>query len=95
MLSNDTVREGDSVTLTCEAIGYPPPTVVWSRPNGVLSNRVLVSDSISVPTGNGNVTSVSVYLTVASILIEDGGDYKCFASNNIGNDSAIVTLESK
>ena len=95
MPSNVTVREGNSVTLSCEAIGYPPPTVVWSRPNGVLSSRVSVSDSVSVPTGNGNVTSVSVNLTVTNILIADGGDYMCFANNIIGNDSAIITLESK
>ena len=90
---NDTiVREGNTTTITCEAFGYPPPTVVWNRINGILSDRVSVSDSVSVPTGYGNVTSVSVNLTITNASREDTGVYTCSANNSIGSDSSNVSI---
>ena len=95
MLSSVTVEEGSSTTITCEAIGYPAPSITWSRNNGALNARVSVSDSVSVPTGYGNVTRVSVNLTITNIFREDRGGYMCFANNSIGVDSEIITIESK
>ena len=90
---NDTiVREGNTTTITCEAFGYPPPTVVWNRINGILSDRVSVSDSVSVPTGYGNVTRVSVNLTITNASREDTGVYTCSANNNIGSDGSNVSI---
>ena len=90
---NDTiVREGNSAIITCEAFGYPPPTIAWSRLNGNLSDRVLVSDSISVPTGYGNVTRVSVNLTITNAFREDTGEYMCFVNNSVGNDTKIINI---
>jgi len=94
MFSNVIVRESNTATITCEAIGYPPPTIVWSKSGEALSDRVSVSDSVSVPTGNGNITRVSVNLTIANIFREDRGDYICFANNSIGTDNTAVTVES-
>ena len=28
------VREGDNVSLACDASGYPPPHIVWRREDG-------------------------------------------------------------
>ena len=95
---NDTIiRAGNTNTITCEAFGYPPPTVVWNRINGILSDRVSVSDSVSVPTGYGNVTRVSVNLTITNASREDTGVYTCSANNSIGSDSSnvSVTVQSK
>ena len=90
---NDTiVREGDTTTITCEAFGYPPPTVVWSRINGILSDRVSVSDSVSVLTENGNVTKVSINLTITNAFREDTGVYTCSANNSIGSDNRNVSI---
>ena len=87
---NDTiVREGNTTTITCEAFGYPPPTVVWNR---IKSDGVSVSDSVSVPTGYGNVTRVSVNLTITNASREDTGVYTCSANNSIGSDSSNVTI---
>ena len=86
------ISEGGTTTITCEAIGYPPPTVVWSRTDGTLSDRVSVSDSVSVPTGYGNVTKVSVNLTITPALREDTGDYICSANNSIGDDERNVSI---
>ena len=91
---NDTtnVREGNTTTITCEAFGYPPPTVVWKRINGILSDRVSVSDIVSVPTGYGNVTRMSINLTVTNASREDTGVYTCSANNSIGSDSSNVSI---
>ena len=90
---NDTVvREGNTTTITCEAFGYPPPTLVWNRINGILSDRVSVSDSVSVPTGYGNVTRVSVNLTITNASREDTGVYTCSANNSIGSDGSNVSI---
>ena len=95
MLNSLVVRVGTTNTITCEASGYPPPTVAWSRTSGSLSARVSVSDSVSVPTGYGNITRVSVNLTITEILREDRGDYKCVSNNSLGEDNEIVTIKSK
>ena len=86
------ISEGDTTTITCVAIGYPPPTIVWSTSNEDYSDRVSVSDSISVPTGYGNVTRVSVNLTITAALREDTGDYICSANNSIGDDEQNVSI---
>ena len=89
--------EGDNTTITCEALGYPPPTIVWSKTNGTLSDKVSVSDSDSVPTGNGNVSRVSVNLTLTNANREETGLYQCTASNSNGNDirTAMITVQCK
>ena len=95
---NDTIIiEGDTTTIACEALGYPPPTIVWNRIDGNLSDRVSVSDSVSVPTGNGNVTRVSVNLTIANAYREDTGVYTCSANNIIGshNRNVSITVQCK
>ena len=87
------IIEGDTAAFTCEAVGYPPPKIVWSKTNGALSDRVSVSDSVSVPTGSGNVTSVSVTLTITNASREETGLYQCTASNSVGNDTRTVSGE--
>ena len=90
---NDTVvREGSTTTITCEALGYPPPTVVWNRIDENLSDRVSVSDSVSVSIGNRNVTRVSVNLTITNAYREDTGVYICSANNSIGSDNRNVSI---
>ena len=80
------------MTITCDAFGYPPPTVVWNRINGNLSDRVSVSDSVSVPTGYGNVTRVGVNLTITNASREDTGVYICSANNSIGSDNSNINI---
>ena len=92
VFSNVTTQEGHRTTVICAAFGYPPPTVVWNRINGILSDRVSVSDSVSVPTGYGNVTRVTVNLTITDVYREDTGVYTCSANNSIGSDSRNVSI---
>ena len=51
-----------------------------------------MSDSVSVPTGNGNVTRVSVNLTITNAYREDTGVYTCSANNSIGSDKRNVSI---
>jgi len=91
-INNIIIREKNITTITCDSFGYPPPTIVWSRSNGALSDRVSVSNSVSVSTGNGNVTRVSVNLTITNVSREDTGVYTCSANNSIGSDSRNVSI---
>ena len=86
------ITESATTEIICEAEGDPPLTVVWSRCDGILSDRVSVSDSVSVPTGYGNVTRVSVNLTITNASREDTGVYTCSANNGIGSDNASISV---
>ena len=96
-ISDEVVIERNTTMITCEAFGYPPPTVVWGTIIGALSERVSVSNSISIPTRNGNITRVSVNLTITNTSREDTGVYTCFANNSIGSDSinTSITVQCK
>ena len=91
-INDTTIRERNESTVICETMGYPPPTVEWNRINGILSDRVSVSDSVSVPTGYGNVTRVSVNLTITNASREDTGLYTCFAYNNISSNDTNISI---
>ena len=86
--------EGNDITVTCQAmsIGGSLPTVMWSRNDGAFSDRVSLSDSVSVPTGIGNISRTIVNLTIRNPSREDTGVYRCFANNNINNDSKDVRI---
>ena len=84
-----TINEDITTIITCEAVGYPPPTITWS---GVLSGRVSVGGSTSVLTGTGNITRVSVKLTITNATREDTGVYMCSANNSIGNEDKTVSV---
>ena len=51
-----------------------------------------MSDSVSVPTGNGNVTRVSINLTITNVYREDTGVYTCSANNSVGSDFSNVNI---
>ena len=91
-----TTTEGIDITVMCEAIGidYPPPTITWSRNDNLLTDGVSVSDSINVniTTGNGNISSASVNLTITNPTREDTGVYRCFANNSVGYDSSDIRI---
>ena len=86
------IVEEMNITFICESTGFPLPTIVWSRTNGALSNRVFVSDSVTALIGNGNVTKVSVNLTITNISREDAGVYVCQATNSIDSDSSNISV---
>ena len=88
---NDTaieVNEGTNITLTCETIGDPMPSLMWIRTTEGCSNRGSM-DNRTVLTEND---SVSVNLTIRNATREDTGEYVCTANNCVGNDSRIINI---
>ena len=62
------IVEGDNVTLTCDTTGMPPPSIQWTKVNGVLSRKsVLTLNNVrGTDTPNTNI------------------QYQCTAKNGIG-----------
>ena len=89
----EVTEEGNNITLTCLAVGYPPPLVEWRKLNGSLSDRVS-STNMSMSTNEGNVTRVTVDLMLTGAYREDTGVYECSVSNLlnavVGNISITV-----
>ena len=75
----ETEPEGENVTLFCNADGNPPPTISWTR-NGSPVNTT-INSRISFSEDKKNLTITDVNRT-------DSGEYRCVASNELGNDSS-------
>jgi hemicentin len=74
------VRTGNySVEFSCEAVGYPAPTVEWLKDNQP------IQDSRFTVSSNG-------HLTITPLAFEDAGDYTCIATNLAGVDRKTVSL---
>ncbi|XP_053705091.1 basement membrane-specific heparan sulfate proteoglycan core protein isoform X1 [Synchiropus splendidus] len=75
------VRVGEVIRLQCLAHGTPPLTYTWSRLEGGLPARAQVSGG-----------DLQINLATA----EDAGNYKCVASNKVGNSEVVakVTVRS-
>ena len=88
------ITEGSNGSITCTATGYPVPTVVWQNSNGSsLSNNRLVSGSpVNMPTGVGNVTSVSVELIVLEAMRGDTGMYRCSVNNSVSSTTRNISI---
>ena len=67
------VREGENVTLSCDASGYPPPHIVWRREDG---------DDIVIQGKKVNIIE-KARLVLEKISRLNMGDYLCVASNGI------------
>ena len=89
------ITEGNDGLITCEATGYPVPTVVWQNSDGssLSNNRLLSGNPVNISsTGVGNVTSVSVELMVIGAMRVDSGTYRCSANNSVSSTTRIVTI---
>ena len=86
------IPEGSINIITCESVGYPPPTVIWNRNNGALSGGVSINNTVSTLVGDGNITRVSRSLIITNASREDTGVYTCSGSNFIGSDNKTVSI---
>ena len=74
-----TTKEGESVTLRCNATGIPKPRLAWQKSVGAVAGAIIECEG-------------SCY-TIPNISREGGGDYICSAANGIGHPShATITL---
>ncbi|XP_060069782.1 hemicentin-1-like [Ylistrum balloti] len=75
------VASGDMAVLVCAANGIPNPKITWFRGDVQLRKLSYV-----------NITDDGV-LMILGTQQQDGGQYRCVATNEAGTDSAEVTLE--
>ncbi|XP_059175322.1 lachesin-like isoform X2 [Physella acuta] len=74
-----TVREGEKVTLTCNATGFPRPLVTWYRvPRSYGEERA--SESCRADSKIGNSGEI---LVIHNVTRSCGGPYECEADNTV------------
>ncbi|CAL8334910.1 unnamed protein product [Boreogadus saida] len=87
---NQTTSEmEDQVTLTCEALGDPTPSINWSYGVQVFNEGEQSADGSVVVRSDARVSS----LTVKNVKYTDAGQYLCTARNSIGEDAQPAHLE--
>jgi len=64
------VKKGSTVSLKCQASGFPVPQISWSKKNGLLDSGLKFLEG-------------SIY-TIHNISRHQAGVYKCQASNGVG-----------
>ena len=72
------VKKGTVASVTCQAFGFPPPAIQWSRAFASLLN--------------GRVTVQKGTLKITSFDPKDVGTYQCKAINKLGFVSSSTTL---
>ena len=81
------ITENDNIT--CTAIGYPVPDIVWLNNDGSVVDKNRIKTDGAMATGVGNLSIVSVSMTIGR---NDTGVYKCIANNSIGNDTRTINI---
>ena len=96
-IGNIDIVANHSFTLSCNAAGYPAPTIVWRLDNNVLTNNnglvIATNDPIMLSNGMQYVNSV---LTVTNAEINNEGVYMCSFSNDAGTSNlTVATVDVK
>ena len=78
------VPVGSQVTLVCSASGDPSPSVQWIAP---ASSNVTLKP-VEVKPG-------VLQIVIEEITSQDEGNYKCVASNVVGEDEATLDMVGK
>ncbi|XP_070622150.1 leucine-rich repeat and immunoglobulin-like domain-containing nogo receptor-interacting protein 4 [Erythrolamprus reginae] len=78
------VHEGEQANLTCSGDGDPPPIISWVSPQNITLDSTSKGRSTILPDGT---------LKIQYVQLEDGGTYRCVASNAAGNDSMVASLQ--
>ncbi|XP_064487233.1 peroxidasin homolog [Ornithodoros turicata] len=80
--SDISVMAGRSITLHCEADGYPTPEVTWSRDGlPMLQNA------------RHHISRTAGMLIISATDLSDAGSYKCIASSSMGEDTATSVVQ--
>ncbi|GAU87381.1 hypothetical protein RvY_00244-2 [Ramazzottius varieornatus] len=87
-LRSQKVKEGTSLMLEVKVNAVPTPKVQWFKDG----NEEIVSGDIAQVRYENGIAS----LAIAEILLEDGGEYICRASNSEGVDetSCVITVDA-
>nr|XP_006816843.1 PREDICTED: hemicentin-1-like [Saccoglossus kowalevskii] len=80
--------QGTVAELRCEIESNPLSTVIWYRPN---NQSIHIDSRTSIKTVSHGTLHESI-LTIQNTMLIDYGSYSCFAENDIGNTTFIVTF---
>ncbi|KAM4651270.1 neural cell adhesion molecule 1 isoform 1-T1 [Discoglossus pictus] len=80
---NATANLEESVVLGCEAVGFPDPTISWTK------SGELIEESSEKFSFNEDNTEMTIY----RVEKEDEADYSCIAENKAGESEAIILLK--
>ena len=72
----------DNVILTCNVMGDPAPSIVWTREN---YSTQLIPPKFQLSNNNRS-------LTIMNATLKERGTYICYAKNNYANDTRNVTV---
>ena len=83
------VVEGADLLLTCNATGKPTPSILWT-----------IDGSLINASGDPriSITEQNTKLSITNVSRVDDGQYRCVASNSLGNatsNSATVDVQCK
>ena len=86
------VTAGQSFTLTCNATGYPVPSIEWTL-NG--TSYVIKNSSATTVNATEELSFIVSVLEVSNAMINDTGMYQCKATNVVNNDTqnANITVQ--
>jgi len=94
-LMDQTKKEGDTASFTCQATGEPVPTINWYF-NGVpVKETNTIKYTISMM--SFNTTTICNTLTIMNVESSDVGTYTCNATNVISTDisSGVLTVNGE
>ena len=74
---SENIKEGGNVTFSCNSTANPLPTTSWTKDESAITNDSRISFSV-----------VNKVLTITNVNRNDSGEYRCVASNKLGNDSS-------
>ena len=83
--TNATISE--NFTLSCNASGYPIPTILWTHNGTTLDDTENDRATVTPSTGLRSVLSV---LIVSMGAIDDSGEYACIVTSSV-NDFQNIT----
>ncbi|KAK3921052.1 Down syndrome cell adhesion molecule-like protein Dscam2 [Frankliniella fusca] len=86
-------RRGQTVTLSCTALGDLPIALTWRRGGAAIETggRFSIRNS-SLGVGGGPGPGLRSELLVQGLQSEDGGLYTCFGRNEYGYDQTQISL---
>jgi hypothetical protein len=86
----------NNIVLTCEAIGFPAPTIAWvvSRANGKIFTLPGDDNHIVISTRGGpGRYQVTGWMQVEGLMKRHEGDYTCIATNEHKDDKATARIK--
>eukprot|EP00058_Branchiostoma_floridae_P021161 XP_002606651.1 hypothetical protein BRAFLDRAFT_91744 [Branchiostoma floridae] len=80
---NNTVIEGQTLYLVCEASGIPTPDITVTLPSGL---------NVTVESGGRVTVDVNGTITITNVTAEDAGLYVCTVSSSVGSTFATLVV---